>query len=367
MTVAGVLVYSGGMRLSVVWSTLLAIALLFFARAGQAADCDGPAECCITKVDEAKTPLPTHVRVGLRIMRIEKVVEQDGNYSGEITLTHQWISGGLRPNLVPRNAVDVTTSLDETKLRDGFCYRERRIMAKFQTWFRLRRFPFDRHSLRMQLEDRDFTPKEVLYEPDLWPNTISVDALRELTAWTIPEAPHIEEIKVSTFAFPAEAAHPQLVLIHIPVVRHYWFYMSRFFLPLLLLVAIAYSIFWVKADDLSSSSAIGITCMLSIIAFQLSQADSLPRVPYLTIADRIYTVCYILIAVALGCAVLEAWWARTGKEDRAERVDRIGRRIFPLVFIVASAGSAAWGWYAKADPEADVFVPAPAVKPRGAL
>lgn len=93
----------------------------------------------------------------------------------------------------------------------------------------------------------------------------------------------------------------------------------------------------------------------------------MPRVPYLTIADRIYTLCYILIAAALGCAVMEAWWARTGHETRAEKVDRIGRKLFPLVFIVASLGSGVWGWYSKSDPEADVFFPTAAVRPPGHL
>jgi hypothetical protein len=345
------------------WSALVALALLLFVPAAFAAECEGPAECCIGKVEDAKLPLPTRVRLGMRVMRISKIVEQDGNYSGELTLTAKWPAGGLRPDLAPRNAVEVETSLDETKLRGGTCYRERRFIGSFQTWFRLRRFPFDQHDLRLNLEDRTFTPEQVTYEPELWPNTISVDALRELTAWTIPEAPHIAEIKTSTFAFPDSSPHPQLVLIHIPVVRHYWFYVTRYFLPLLLLVAIAYSIFWVKADDLGSSSAIGITCMLSIIAFQLSQADSLPRVPYLTIADRIYTICYVLIAAALGCAVLEAYWARSGQEERAASVDRIGRKWFPIVFAAACSASALWGWYAKVDPGADVFVPAPAQKP----
>lgn len=347
------------------WPALGGLALLLLGGTASAADCEGPPECCVTRVDQAASPLPTRVRLGLRVMRIEKIVEQDGNYSGELTLTHKWPAGGLRPSPQPRNAVDVVTSLDETHLRDGHCYRERRLVGTFQTWFRLRRFPFDRHSLRLNLEDRQYTPEQLRYEPELWPNTISVDALRELTAWTIPAAPHIEEIKVSTFAFPAEAPHPQLILVHIPVVRHSWFYMTRFFVPLLLLVAIAYSIFWVKPDDLGSSSAIGITCMLSIIAFQLSQADTLPRVPYLTIADRIYTICYILIAVALACAVLEAHWARSGQERRAESVDRIGRKLFPLVFVVACLASTLWGWYAKSDQDADVFVPAAPDAPAG--
>ncbi len=353
------------MRFTRRWSVLLALVSLSIADTALAAgECEGPPECCVTQAS-SESGSPTRVRLGLRVMRIEKIAEQDGNYAGELTLTHKWPAGGLRPNPQPRNAVDVATSLDETRLRDGICYRERRLVGTFQTWFRLRRFPFDEHSLRLNLEDREHTPEELRYEAELWPNTISIDALRELTAWTIPVMPHIEEIKVSTFAFPMDAPHPQLILVHIPVVRHSWFYMTRFFVPLLLLVAIAYSIFWVKPEDLGSASAIGITCMLSIIAFQLAQADTLPRVPYLTIADRIYTICYILIAVALACAVLEAYWARTGREGRADSVDRIGRKLFPLVFVLSCLASSLWGWYAKSDADADVFVPSPASAPDG--
>ena len=64
-----------------------------------------------------------------------------------------------------------------------------KVIGTFQTWFRLRRFPFDQHALRLNLEDRGYTPDQLRYAPELWPNTISVDALRELTAWTIPAAP----------------------------------------------------------------------------------------------------------------------------------------------------------------------------------
>lgn len=350
------------------WSLLLALLALLCARpalAGGGDDdaCDGPPACCVT--DPAGQQEPTRVRLGFRVMRIEAIAEQDGNYSGELTLTHRWPAGALRPDPQPRNAVDVAVSLDETHLRDGQCYREKRLIGTFQTWFRLRRFPFDAHNLRLNLEDRQYTPQQLVYEPELWPNTISVDALRELTAWEIPEMPSIAYIKVSTFAFPDSAPHPQLVLIHIPVERHGWFYITRFFLPLLLLVAIAYSIFWVKPEDLGSAAGIGITCMLSIIAFQLAQADTLPRVPYLTIADRIYTICYVLIAVALACAVIEAYWWRTGHEARAERVDQLGRKLFPAAFVVAALISSLIGWYAKSDPDSDVFTPPPPVKPAG--
>lgn len=327
--------------------------------------CTGPPECCVSKAAEV-TELPTKVRVGTRIMRVEKIAEQDGNFAGEITLMTSWKAGDLRPELHPRNAAEASFPLDETKLSNGTCYRERRVIAKFQTWFRLRRFPFDRHDLRINLEDRTHGAKEITYENELWPNTISIDALRELPAWKIPEMPYIHSVKDSTFAFPLDSSHPQLVLLHVPVERHSSFYLTRFFLPLLLLVAISYSIFWVRADDLQSSSAIGITCMLSIIAFQLAQADSLPRVPYLTIADRIYTVCYLLIALTIGCAVYEAHLFRQGKEKKADAVDRIGRRWFPVLAVALAVGSTTWGWYVNAAEDADVYMPPARSVPVGA-
>lgn len=327
--------------------------------------CTGPAECCIVKAADVKEALPTKARVGIRVMRIEKIVEQEGNFSGEITLMTRWKAGGLRPELNPRNAAEASYPLDETKLVNGTCYRERRVIAKFQTWFRLRRFPFDRHDLRINLEDRTHPAKELTYDAVLWPNTLSIDALRELPAWRIPEMPYIHSVKDSTFAFPMDAQHPQLVLLHLPVERHSSFYLTRFFLPLLLLVAIAYSIFWVKADDLQSSSAIGITCMLSIIAFQLAQADSLPRVPYLTIADRIYTVCYVLIALTIACAVLEAYLVGAKKEEKASRVDAIGRRWFPVLAVVLATGSTLWGWHVNSAEDADVFIPPARTAPAG--
>lgn len=328
--------------------------------------CTGPAECCLSKAADVKEPLPTMVQVGIRVMRVEKIAEQDGNFSGEVTLMTSWKAGGVRPELNPRNAAEASYPLDETKLVKGTCYRERRVIAKFQTWFRLRRFPFDRHDLRINLEDRTHSSKEITYERELWPNTISIDALRELPAWRIPEMPYLDSVKDSTFAFPLDSPHPQLVLLHLPVERHSSFYLTRFFLPLLLLVAISYSIFWVRSDDLQSSSAIGITCMLSIIAFQLAQADSLPRVPYLTIADRIYTVCYLLIAFTIACAVYEARLSRDGKEKKADRVDYIGRRWFPVLAIVLATGSSLWGWYVNSAEDADVFIPPARSAPVGA-
>jgi hypothetical protein len=158
-----------------------------------------------------------------------------------------------------------------------------------------------------------------------------------------------------------DAPHPRLLIVSLPIERLWPFYMSRYFLPLFLIVALAYSLFWIRPDDLGSASSIGITCMLAIIAFQLTQASTLPQVEYLTLADRVYVVCYGATALALALVVAESYLVSRGREALAARIDRLMRWLFPTAFIALATLAAILGWYShKDDPDADIpyIVPA---------
>ena len=45
-------------------------------------------------------------------------------------------------------------------------------------------------------------------------------------------------------------------------------------LPLLVIVAVAFTVFWIDPEDLSSKASIGVTCLLAAIAFQLAEAGT---------------------------------------------------------------------------------------------
>jgi hypothetical protein len=345
----------------------LAFAFLFFAaRVALAGDCNGPPECCITDVANVKVKLPQHIRVGMRLAHVYAISEHDGTWTGEISLVTRWPENGLRPELTLRNgASEPFVAVDETTSHEGQCYRERRMRASFATWFRLRRFPFDGQLLRLLLEERAITDEQAIWEPELWPNVIAIDAYRELGGWQFEELPQLE-VKRSTFAAHAKAAKPRLLIVSIPVTRLRQFYLSRYFLPLFLIVGLAYAIFFIKPDDLGSASAIGITCMLAIIAFQLTQAGTLPQVEYLTLADRVYIVCYLATAIALALAVWKANVAARGEGGlaRALVLDQRMRRVFPLVFALSVGAAFGVGWTShKEDFDADIPHIVPPAKP----
>jgi len=323
-----------------------AVAALFWMlpSLAHAGDCNGPEECCITDRAKATVKLPEHIRVGLRVTHLREVSERGGSWSGEVSLVTRWPAGGLRPDLAVRNAAgDLASSVDETTRDGDLCYREHRIAATFSNWFRLRRFPFDSQLLRLLLEERTLTDEDAIWEQELWPNLIAIDAYRELSGWQVTGYPQLE-VKRSSFSAVPNHKGPRLLIISTPIDRVSQFYLTRYFLPLFLIVALAYGLFWIKPDDLGSAASVGITCMLAIITFQITQADTLPRVPYLTLADRVYTACYLATAGALGIVLWESYVTTGGNLDAAIRLDKRMRRYFPLGFALLVGISIALGW-----------------------
>src|SRR3712207_2961843 len=106
-------------RFVIAVALFVSLVALFLPRlawaAGETEACT-PKECCVTDPAQATPPKPARVRLGMRLLRIDRIVEQEGYYAGEITLLYRWPPGALRPDLKPRNGVEVSVALDETKL-----------------------------------------------------------------------------------------------------------------------------------------------------------------------------------------------------------------------------------------------------------
>jgi hypothetical protein len=344
---------------------IVTLALVLLSTRGARADtCDGPAECCITDPAAATAKLPERVRVGLRILRIGEVSERDGSYHADLYVMTRWPAGGVMPTLVARNVVDNTNTVEDRVMRgkDDFCYHAVRIQDDFETPFVLHRFPFDKQRLRLVLEDFKYRPDVYTYDEELWPMAISNETYRDLAAWRIERFPSFAQRDAAGRFFPGDQP-PRLLLLELPVQRVWEFYMSRYFFPLLLIVALSYSLFFVKPDDLASSSGIGITAVLAIIAFQLAQAESMPHVAYMTLADKVYVVCYVFTSLALALTIHGTFISRHGKEARADILQRRYRVLFPLLFVLSFAGAAAWGWQAGAGETAAPPNALPPAKP----
>jgi hypothetical protein len=322
---------------------LLVIALLVVAQPARAdvATCDGPEPCCPKQLI-LDLPQKTRVAVGVAFRGLYNVDDKMGTWDADYYLYERWApTPGFFPQTEVVNEINRQSSqFDETLLRGGQCMRSRRIHSTLHARYDLKRFPFDEQKLILELADAEFDTTDLEYEAEPVNLGLDEDARDQLVAWTVVGAP---EFRLGQHVFSPRPGAPTYTQATITITAHrqVGFFLTRFFLPLFLIVAVAMTVFWIHPEDLSSQVGIGVTCLLAVIAFQFAQASSLPAVAYLTFADRVYAICYFAIALAMIESIFCNTLARRSLHERAERIDRICRWAFPLGIACLVALSAA--------------------------
>lgn len=331
-----------GFRLEAVLAfvlTLFALALPHraFAADSKSSTCDGPPECCPAALGPEEHGSVHAVEVGVVLIGIYDINEKASSWTADFYLYEQWSkSTGFVPQTEIVNETNrISEQFDETELRGDRCVRTRRIRSTLHTSFNLRTFPFDRQDLTLDVSDAKYESREVEYPQT--PKIAGLDdsVLHQLSGWKVISGLTHERTRR---AFKWDEGSPDYdhATFSVSVRRHVSYHLARYFLPLLLIVVVAFSVFWIDPDDLSSELTIGVTCLLAAIALQFAEASSLPDVSYLTIADRAYSICYVAIGLAVLQTIYTNRLARGGKRNTALLVDRYSRIAFPALLVFAT-------------------------------
>lgn len=314
-------------------------------RSARAADqglssCVGPADCCPAIVE-----LNIHgrhvVEVGAVLLAITDVSEKASTWGADYYSYEFWDpSPGFVPQTDVVNEVErKSTQFDTTEMRDGRCMRTRRIRSTLRANFNLRTFPFDFQTLPIQFSDAEYTSEQVHYEEK---HIAGLDdaVIHDVAAWKVLPEFHFEHERRG-FHWDPGAPDYDYATFFLTVRRHVSFHLGKYFLPLLLIVIVAFSVFWIDPEDLASEVQVAVTCLLAAVALQLSEGSELPDVAYLTIADRAFITSYIAIALAVVQVVYTNHLARKGHKERAIRLDLRCRVGFPVGLVLILLGSLA--------------------------
>jgi FtsH-binding integral membrane protein len=104
-------------------------------------------------------------------------------------------------------------------------------------------------------------------------------------------------------------------------------------LPLTLIALMAYGVYFIPASALPQQIALGMTSMLTVIAYMLALGGTLPRISYLTRADRFFVGSAVLVFLGLVKAVAAIALAQGTDARVLDRMNRWGRWVFPLAML----------------------------------
>ncbi len=208
------------------------------------------------------------------------------------------------------------------------------IHSTLHTGYNLRAFPFDHQRLTLQFSDAWFSSDQTRYSDQPSVSGLDMAAQEQLSNWKVLARLSYRREKRAVQEAVGDAAY-DYATFSLPVRRHITFHLTRFFLPLLIILVLAFSVFWIDPADLSSKVSIGVTCLLSAIALQFAEGGTLPEVEYLTLADRVYATSYVALALALLATLHSAALARKGDTESALQADRRGNSGFPFGLVGA--------------------------------
>jgi hypothetical protein len=112
--------------------------------------------------------------------------------------------------------------------------------------------------------------------------------------------------------------------------------MWKLLLPLLLIILMSWSVFWIDPTNAGTQIAVATTAMLTLIAYRFAIDQNVPKVEYLTRMDYFVVGGSVLVFLALCQVILTAHLAKSDRLTQARRIDFWSR----IGFIVLLAGLA---------------------------
>jgi hypothetical protein len=237
---------------------------------------------------------------------------------------------------------------DRKVTKDGVTYICWRMSGTFGFDAKLQNYPFDAQNLEIVVEHPSLEVDRVVYADDSSSYRRS-SAPREV--WGVRDGLKIPEFTLRStdhattqsvyntdFGDPERAAPKSVYSRFVYTMRFHRDFMPYFFkivIPLTVIMAMAYLVFFLPAKEIQTASALAITGLLSCIAFNITVAQNLPEVGYLVLSDKFFLCTYVLLFLTLLQSVLK--YTATDRGKNVEHWNKPARFIFPLLYVATFA------------------------------
>ena len=201
-----------------------------------------------------------------------------------------------------------------------------RVWGDFSQALQLRDFPFDTQRFEVQVVAADYEPDEVVL-------TISEEEKSFLTEnYSVPNW-RIENWSIETRMIRFEDGSVQQGLVFgFEGKRRYGQYFIKVIIPLILIVIMSWIVFWLDPREAGTQLSVSVTAMLTVMAYHIAVSSNLPDIPYVTRLDLFLLGTTLLVFASIFEVVVTSNLAHDNQIDRALGIDKLARRLFPLMF-----------------------------------
>ncbi|MBX3733079.1 MAG: hypothetical protein KF791_10840 [Verrucomicrobiae bacterium] len=200
--------------------------------------------------------------------------------------------------------------------------------AAAESEFDMRRFPFDSQRLEAIFEVLGFDADQVRLQVD-------ADASRlagrgSVPQWTITST--AVSARDLSSADAGRSGASSALLLHVDVERQSWFVRRLVVAPLVVIVLLSFSVFWMDRASLGDRVSVSFIGILTVVAYQLVTSEQLPRIAYVTVIHGFLNISFLTMCATVVVNLVVGKMDQRGQSALGDRVDRICRWAFPLVY-----------------------------------
>ena len=290
---------------------------------------------------------PDEITVRLGLLDISRIDDREQVFNVDVFFEVAWqdprlavgedVTGDLRTFAVgeiwsPRLLIVNNRGLDfllpevATVDRQGNVIARQRLAGTLAVDLELRDFPFDTQRLPIELVSYQYDASEIVFSE----NSELVARLDDLSGdgWTYSAL----EPEPIVYRLKDDGRGGSGIVFAVTAERGAAFYIYTLALPMTLILFLAWMTHWLPVDVTPPRMGMASATVFSLIAFGVSFRLTLPRIAYLTDADRFVLYSTLLVLASLALAVVTVRWVSTDRKDMAERMTRRARLAFPFLY-----------------------------------
>jgi hypothetical protein len=202
----------------------------------------------------------------------------------------------------------------------------------------LRFFPFDEQTLQIHFKFLGYGVDEVRFEP--------VEEFSRLlpqrgnpvgnAGWAVGDFAVSAGEDQSAIAGAQAVGQGSTLRIDVAAERRSGYLIRVVVLPLMLIVALSWVVFWMDRESLGNRMDISFIALLTVVAFQIMVEQALPAIPDLTLMAGFLAINYLLLAATIVVNLRVDQLDRAGRQADGDVLDLRCRWMFPVLYFVAT-------------------------------
>ena len=323
----------------------LSIALLFAAALAGAQSSPREADRTATRPNGNGEPEQITLRLG--VLDIAGIEDREQVFTADLYMEVGWDDPRLsvdddaatelramaldeiwHPRLTIVNSRGLAVLLPEvaTVDRQGHVIVRQRVAGPLAVELDLREFPFDSQRLPIEIVSYQYSQAEIAFSAD-----------SEMVA-------NLDRLSGDGWVYEAEAAQPFVyrlsdsgrgasgIAFGILAQRNPEYFVLTLALPMTLIIFLAWMVHWLPVDVIPARMGTASATVFSLIAFGVSFRLTLPKIAYLTDADRFVLFSTLLVLASLAITIVGVRLVGTDRKRAAEMLSRRAQLAFPILY-----------------------------------